>query len=296
MLDVPGAFYGHRTPRDRRLQLVAAGDERPGAEAASWTGSASTSCRSRAATRTTRPGTKATPCRTRPRRPASACPGRCSASPARTTRRRRRSRRPAASAIPRRGPSGSSASSGACDRTEALGLSDIMLHAGLSPRAGRPGPQAVPRHAGEGRRAGDGGGHHGRLRDRPGDGGPAPPHARRPEVPEPEGQLRPRQHAALRHGRPDPRRRDPRPRHPQRPRQGREPHEGPGHVGRGGAARPGPGEHQAVRQDAEEGRLPRRRCASSARSAIRSSASATSPTASAICANAWRRREWTGNV
>ena len=46
---------------------------------------------------------------------------------------------------------------------------------------------------------------------------------RRAEVAQPQGQLRPGQHAPLRHGRPDPRRRDPRPRHPERPRQGRPP-------------------------------------------------------------------------
>ena len=33
------------------------------------------------------------------------------------------------------------------------------------------------------------------------------------------------------------------PGHPQRPRQGRQPPEGPGHLGRGSAARPGAGEH-----------------------------------------------------
>ena len=47
------------------------------------------------------------------------------------------------------------------------------------------------------------------------------PDAGRAEVAQPQGQFRPGQHAALRHGRPDPRRRDPRPGHPLGPRQGR---------------------------------------------------------------------------
>ena len=127
----------------------------------------------------------------------------------------------------------------------------------LHPRA-RPGrPQAVPRHAGQGGRPGQGEGRHRRLRDRPGNRRPAEAHPRRAEMPQPEGQFRPRQHAPLRKGRPDPRRRAARPLHPQRARQGRQLHQGSRHLGRGSAARPGPGQHQEVHPDAEEGRLQR---------------------------------------
>ncbi len=111
----------------------------------------------------------------------------------------------------------------ALERTVALGLTDLMLHAGFLPEVGDPGRAAHARHAGEGRSARGRQGNHAGVRDRPGDGRPAPADARRPEGAEPQGQLRPGQHAPVRHGRPDPRRGDPRAGHPQRPRQGRPP-------------------------------------------------------------------------
>ena len=112
----------------------------------------------------------------------------------------------------------------ALDRTRGPGALRPDAARRLPARAGRPGPQAVPRHAGQAGAA---------RRRRRASRSPSRP-ARRPptcsrrtlddlESPEPEGELRPGQHAALRQGRPDPGRRDPRPRHPQRPRQGREP-------------------------------------------------------------------------
>ena len=108
-------------------------------------------------------------------------------------------------------------------RTKELGLSDIMLHAGFIPEVGSPERKRVPRHAREGVRPGASGRGHGRVRDGSGVGGAAPPHARRPEVPEPEGELRPREHAPLRQGRPAEGAGAARAGHPQRPREGREP-------------------------------------------------------------------------
>ena len=75
----------------------------------------------------------------RPRGPrASPSPARCSASPARTTPRRRRSRRPAASATPPTRPERLERLRWALDRTVALGLSDLMLHAGFLPEPDDP--------------------------------------------------------------------------------------------------------------------------------------------------------------
>ena len=180
----------------------------------------------------------------------------------------RRLRRPG-----HRGPSGSNGFEWALDRTRALGLTDLMLHAGFIPEPGDPDRKPFLDTLGEGQRPGAGEGDHGRLRDGPGDGRPAAADARRPEVPEPEGELRPGQHAPLRQGRPDPGGRDPRPRHPQRPRQGRQPADG--RRAQWGEEVPlGQGQVniRAVRADAEEGRLHAARCASSARSATRRSA------------------------
>ena len=115
----------------------------------------------------------------------------------------------------------------ALDRTRALGLTDLTLHAGFLPEPDDPDRTAMLDTLAQ---AGDLAGQKGRdagLRDRPGDRRPAPADARRPEVAQPQGEFRPRQHAALRHGRPDPRRRDPRPGHPLGPRQGRQPAQRP---------------------------------------------------------------------
>ena len=133
---------------------------------------------------------------------------------------RRRSRRPAGSATRRPRAERLERLKWALDRTLALGLTDLMLHAGFLPERDDPGrPAMLDTLAQAGQLAADAGRHAG-LRDRPGDRRPAPADARRAEVAQPQGQLRPGQHAALRHGRPDPRRRDPRPGHPLRPRQG----------------------------------------------------------------------------
>ena len=176
----------------------------------------------------------------------------------------------------------------ALDRTVALGLSRPDAPRRLPPRAGRPRPHGVPRHPGAGR--------------------PSSPQEkgitlafetgqetadllRRTlddlKCAEPEGQLRPGQHAPLRHGRPDPRRRDPRPRHPQRPRQGRQPPDDPRPVGRGSAAGPGRGRTSGGSCRPSRTSATPARSSSSARSATRPPGSATSPTAWPICANAW---------
>ena len=115
----------------------------------------------------------------------------------------------------------------ALDRTTALGLTDLMLHAGFLPEPGDPDRKPFLDTLGQGQPSSP-----------PSKGVTVAfetgqetadllrPHARRPEVPQPEGELRPGQHAALRQGRPDPGGGDPRPGHPQRPRQGRQPAEG----------------------------------------------------------------------
>ena len=131
----------------------------------------------------------------------------------------------------------------ALDRTRALGLTDLMLHAGFLPEPGDPDRKPFLDTLGKVSDLAAGQGRHRRLRDRPGDGRPAAADARRAEVPQPEGELRPGQHAALRQGRPAAGGGDPRPGHPQRPRQGRQPAEGARHLGRGGAAGPGAGQH-----------------------------------------------------
>ena len=109
----------------------------------------------------------------------------------------------------------------ALERTMALGLTDLTLHAGFLPEPDDPGRSAMLDTLAEaGQLAAEARGHPG-LRDRPGDRRSAPPDAGRPEGAQPQGQFRPGQHAALRHGRPDPRRRDPRPGHPLGAREGR---------------------------------------------------------------------------
>ena len=57
----------------------------------------------------------------------------------------------------------------ALDRTVALGLSDLTLHAGFLPEAGDPGRVGDARHPGQGRPDGRREGRDPRLRDRPGD-------------------------------------------------------------------------------------------------------------------------------
>ena len=71
----------------------------------------------------------------------------------------------------------------ALDRTRRAGAVGPDAPRRLPPRARRPRPQAVPRHPGPGRPARRREGGHARLRDRPGDRRPAPPDARRAEVP-----------------------------------------------------------------------------------------------------------------
>ena len=61
----------------------------------------------------------------------------------------------------------------ALDRTRALGADRPDAARRLHPRAGRSGPPAVPRHAGQGQRLRTRKGRHRRLRDRAGDGRPA---------------------------------------------------------------------------------------------------------------------------
>ena len=61
------------------------------------------------------------------------------------------------------------ASSGGWTRTEELGLSDIMLHAGFIPAVGDPGPEKFPRHTRAGGGTGPQGRRHRGFRDRPGD-------------------------------------------------------------------------------------------------------------------------------
>ena len=119
----------------------------------------------------------------------------------------------------------------ALDRTRALGLSDLTLHAGFLPEPDDPDRSAMLDTLAQ---AGDLAGQKGRdpgLRDRPGDRGPAPPDARRSQVSPPEGQLRPRQHAALRHGRPNSRRGAAGPGHPLGAREGRKAAQRPGASG-----------------------------------------------------------------
>ena len=98
----------------------------------------------------------------------------------------------------------------ALDRTVALGLTDLTLHAGFLPEPGSPRSSAVPSDtlARAGRMAEDRR-HHPGFRDWPGDLGTAPAHARRPRREQSQGQFRPGQHAFVRHGRPDPGRRHP---------------------------------------------------------------------------------------
>ena len=131
-----------------RVQLEPSGHEHPRAEAPARRPRHRTSCRSPAATRTTRPGTKAT------RMPEAArasgfvltgamlgFPGEDYTTPADDPGA------PAASATPPTGPSGSNGSHWALDRTVALGPHRPDAARRLPARAGRPRPQAVPRHA-----------------------------------------------------------------------------------------------------------------------------------------------------
>ena len=174
----------------------------------------------------------------------------------------------------------------ALDRTVALGLSDLMLHAGFLPELDDPDrPAMLDTLARAGQLAAREGGHAG-LRDRTGDRRAAPPDPRRPESAQPEGQFRSGQHAPLRHGRPDPRRRPARPRHPERPRQGCEAADDPRPVGRGSAARPRARSTSGGSSGPCSGSATPDRSSSSARSATRPGGSATSRTAWTSSANA----------
>ncbi len=113
-------------------------------------------------------------------------------------------------------------------RTKELGLTDIMLHAGFIPEVGSPARKPFLDTLAQVSELAQSGGHHGRVRDGSGIGRTAPPNARRPEVPEPEGELRPGEHAPLRQGRPAEGGGTARPGHPQRSREGREPADGEG--------------------------------------------------------------------
>ncbi len=173
----------------------------------------------------------------------------------------------------------------ALDRTAALGLTDIMLHAGFLPEPGTPDRKpfldtlaTLSRLAAEkamtvafetGQETAD------LLRGT----------LDELQLPEPQGQFRPGQHDPLRQGQSAAGGRDPRPGHPQRPRQGRQTYPRPRHLGRGGAARRGPGQHPRIRAAACRTSATAGRYASNARSATRRSASPTSPTGFAICAN-----------
>ena len=145
----------------------------------------------------------------------------------------------------------------ALDRTRALGLTDLMLHAGFIPEPGDADRKPFLDTLGKVSAPGRGQGRDGRLRDRPGDGRTAAADARRTEVRQPQGELRPGQHAALRQGRSATGGGDPRPGHSQRPRQGRQSTDDARHLGRGSAAGRGQVEHPRLRQDAAKSRLSR---------------------------------------
>ena len=70
----------------------------------------------------------------------------------------------------------------ALDRTKALGLTDLMLHAGFLPEPGTPDRKPFLDTLGQGQPARRREGHHHRLRDGPGDGRPAAADAGRAEV------------------------------------------------------------------------------------------------------------------
>ena len=70
----------------------------------------------------------------------------------------------------------------ALDRTVALGLSDLMLHAGFLPEPDDPDRPAILDTLAQAGQLAAGEGDHARLRDRPGDRRAAAADARRPEV------------------------------------------------------------------------------------------------------------------
>ena len=209
------------------------------------------------------------------------------ASPARTTPRRATIKATGGFGDPADRPERLERLRWALDRTVALGLSDLMLHAGFLPEPDDPDrPAMLDTLAQAGQLAAEKG-----ITLAFETGQETADLLRRTlddlKAPEPQGQLRPGQHAPLRHGRPDPRRRDPRPRHPQRPRQGRAAADHPRPVGRGSAARPRRGRHPPVRPDPRSRSATPARSSSSARSATRPAGCATSPTAWTTSRSAW---------
>ena len=193
--------HGHRTVGDRRVQLVAASQEHAGAEAVAATGSASTSCKSRAAIRTMPTGRRATVCPKPPARPASQLTGAMLGFPGEDYTTPRPFSRTGGFGNPADRPARLERFAWALDRTRALGLTDLMLHAGFLPEPNDPDRKPFLDTLGQVSALAAGQGRHRRLRDRPGNRRPAASHSRRSEMSQSQGEFRSRQHAALRQGR-----------------------------------------------------------------------------------------------